>query len=121
MHWGPQYYISTGNGVPVGTGDVTQYNWEIAGGPNGTQPSGGGRPQEPGQTTEAEPAPPGYDSNEDQGAGLPSVAAHLWYFRSVTGCDPTSTGQNLSVEIAGWEASLSGAAISLPSNTIVSF
>ena len=38
---------------------------------------------------------PGFDSNVTSAFGVPSRAAHLWYFRQVNGCDPKT--KNMAV------------------------
>ena len=72
----------------MGAGDVTEYNWRI--GPSNSTGNGTVPP-------EPEPAPPGYDTNSTQGLEIPNVAAHLWYFRQVTGCDLTNSGIDGSI------------------------
>ena len=65
---GPEYWISTGNGVEVGIGDVSVYE----GTEMGTEGDFG-----------------------DIGIGSLlrlDVAAHLWYFGSITGCDRKAEG-----------------------------
>lgn len=60
-HTFPEYWITSGNGVPVGTNDITVIN-------KGTQPLEG-------------------NENPDNFPG--SISNHLWYFNSVAGCAPS--------------------------------
>ena len=71
-HVWPQYYITSGNNVPVTVNDINQYNTnELV------------------MATRDVDPPPGYDTNTTTNADIPNVAAHLWYFRQVSGCTLT--------------------------------
>lgn len=81
FHVWPQWYITSGNNVPVTVNDIDVYNWN----------------EEVMATGDVEP-PPGYDTNITTTLDIPNVAAHLWYFRQVSGCTltaPTSALANL--------------------------
>ena len=74
-HVWPQYYITSGNNVAVTANDINQYNWN----------------EEVMETVGVDP-PPGYDTNVTTALDIPNVAAHLWYFRQVSGCTLTNPG-----------------------------
>ena len=77
FHVWPQWYITSGNNVAVTVNDIDEYNWN----------------EEVMATTDVEP-PPGYDTNITTALDIPNIAAHLWYFRQVSGC--TLTTPNIS-------------------------
>lgn len=77
FHVWPQYYITSGNNVPVTVNDIDGYDWN----------------EEVMATTDVEP-PPGYDTNVATALDVPNVAAHLWYFRQVSGCTLTTPTTN---------------------------
>lgn len=72
-HVWPQYYITSGNNVPVTVNDINEEVWN----------------EEVMATADTEP-PPGFDTNVTMALDLPNVAAHLWYFRQVSGCTLTT-------------------------------
>ena len=72
-HVWPQYYIKSGNNVPVTVNDIDEYNTN----------------EEVMATRDVDP-PTGYDTNVTTNADIPNIAAHLWYFRQVSGCTLTS-------------------------------
>ena len=72
-HVWPQYYIRSGNNVPVTTNDIDEYNHN----------------EEVMATADVEP-PLGYDTNITTALDSPNIAAHLWYFRQVSACTLTN-------------------------------
>lgn len=82
-HIWPQYYISSGNGVPVTTEDITRWVWDVNNNSNGTN-----------ATSTLPYAPPGYDSRVNASWPWPKdlVRAHQWYFRDMHGCTLSSGG-----------------------------
>ena len=62
-----------GNNISVTTNDIDEYNYNV----------------EVMATADVEP-PPGYDTNVTTALDIPNIAAHLWYFRQVSGCTLTN-------------------------------